>query len=286
MAVNTIIGRAKKFDGSAIDYVSIFDWNDGKCIAQVKPSASGYWEYPYAKDIKVGLTYIADGCEPITHGAYDFIYQGLVPLDAILHYSFNGSTIDGSVSSLDGVSAGNISFVTGRKAGTQALRFIDGYVKTPAALPINNNKVSVSFWIKSDTTAGMIIELNETANKNNFGVFLDKTPGSSSLYVNSFPDGTTASHQSLSKSVSGQWTHILFIIDRTQDVLNRHKVYINNVRDDSVIRTNLEQSFFQNAILYIGKRGGASLPSQIILQDVRVYNRVLSDSERRALFEE
>lgn len=63
-------GRAKKFDGSAIDYVSIFNWSDGKCIAQVNPDTSGNWYYYYHADSQVGITYVADGCEPITHGAY------------------------------------------------------------------------------------------------------------------------------------------------------------------------------------------------------------------------
>lgn len=73
MASNTIEGRAKKHDGTAIDYVSIFNWIDGTCIAQVKPDASGAWSYPYTEDVKVGITYVANGCEPITHGAYDFL---------------------------------------------------------------------------------------------------------------------------------------------------------------------------------------------------------------------
>lgn len=73
MADNTITGRAKKFDGTAIDYVSIFNWSDGTCIAQVIPDAAGNWQYIYNTNIRVGLTYVADGCEPITHGAYDFV---------------------------------------------------------------------------------------------------------------------------------------------------------------------------------------------------------------------
>ncbi len=72
MADNIITGRAKKHDGTAIDYVSIFNWSDGKCIAQVTPDASGVWEFEYFNNINVGLTYVADGCEPITHGAYSF----------------------------------------------------------------------------------------------------------------------------------------------------------------------------------------------------------------------
>lgn len=78
MSDNNMRGRAKKYDGTAIDYVSIFNWTDGKCITQVKPDAAGAWSYRYTEDERVGITYVADGCEPITHGAYDFIYMPIL----------------------------------------------------------------------------------------------------------------------------------------------------------------------------------------------------------------
>ncbi|MGM8899868.1 hypothetical protein [Psychrobacter sp. 1Y4] len=68
--MSVINGVAKKFDGTAIDYVSIFNWTDGKCIGQATPDAAGNWRYYYHADAQVGITYVADGCEPITHGAY------------------------------------------------------------------------------------------------------------------------------------------------------------------------------------------------------------------------
>lgn len=71
--MSAITGRAKKHDGTPIDYVSIFNWENGTCIAQVIPNAAGDWSYPYSVNLKVGITYVADGCEPITHGAYNFI---------------------------------------------------------------------------------------------------------------------------------------------------------------------------------------------------------------------
>lgn len=63
-------GKAKKYDGSPIDYVSIFNWPTGECIAQVQPDEMGNWRYDYYTDLNIGITYVADGCEPITHGAY------------------------------------------------------------------------------------------------------------------------------------------------------------------------------------------------------------------------
>ena len=68
--MSRITGKAKRFDGTAIDYVSIFRWDNGRCIAQVKPDTLGNWSFKYADNMEVGITYVANGCEPITHGKY------------------------------------------------------------------------------------------------------------------------------------------------------------------------------------------------------------------------
>ena len=90
-------GKAKKYDGSPIDYVSIFNWPTGECIAQVQPDEMGSWKYDYYTDLNIGITYVADGCEPITHGAYIepvIIYEPFVDfIDAVNSMDRNsGST--------------------------------------------------------------------------------------------------------------------------------------------------------------------------------------------------
>ena len=70
--MSLIAGNAKKYSGAPIDYVSIFDWVTGKIIKTVIPDASGAWQHEYFKDMLIGITYVADGCKPISHGPYDF----------------------------------------------------------------------------------------------------------------------------------------------------------------------------------------------------------------------
>lgn len=73
--MSKIEGRAKKYDGTPVDYVSIFNWSDGQCIAQVIPDSNGIWSYDYSQDLNCGITYVADGCQPITHGSYEFVVE-------------------------------------------------------------------------------------------------------------------------------------------------------------------------------------------------------------------
>lgn len=69
----TINGRAKRFNGAAIDYVLLFAWKNGKCLGKAIPNAAGNWSFNYTENMIVGITYVADGCEPITHGPYEFV---------------------------------------------------------------------------------------------------------------------------------------------------------------------------------------------------------------------
>lgn len=69
----TITGRAKRYDGLPIDYVLLFAWKTGACIAKRIPDAAGNWSFDYDTSLIVGITYVSDGCEPITHGAYELV---------------------------------------------------------------------------------------------------------------------------------------------------------------------------------------------------------------------
>ncbi len=85
--MSIITGVAKKYDGTMIDYVSIFNWSNGKCIAQIIPDASGVWSYEYHSNLSCGITYVADGCEPITHGAYEFLAAPITSGFLLLKYA-------------------------------------------------------------------------------------------------------------------------------------------------------------------------------------------------------
>jgi len=291
MADNKIQGRAKKFDGTAIDYVSIFNWLDGKCIAQVNPNASGDWQYTYSKDLKVGLTYVANGCEPITHGAYDFDYVYNPLLETILHYSFNGNVLDQSVNNLNGIKTGVANFVAGRKVGTQALEFVAGCVRTPIALPINSDKMTISFWMSTDQKidSGVVFELSENSNTNSysFNVFLNDI-NQGKLQSLSRNEVTAINIVEATPVFDNVFQHVIVEVDRTKPALEEQKIYIDNVLASTQISDHINNSSgnFTNYTLYIGQRNASSAPFVGKLQDVRVYNRVLTSDERLALFNE
>lgn len=70
--MSQITGKAKRYDGTAVDYVLLFDWLTGECIGTSIPDSAGNWSFDSTVDLNCGITYVSDGCEPITHGSYYF----------------------------------------------------------------------------------------------------------------------------------------------------------------------------------------------------------------------
>lgn len=293
MSINKIQGRAKKYDGTAIDYVSIFNWSDGKCITQVVPDALGNWEYTYGAELNVGLTYVADGCEPITHGAYNLAYQSSIPQDYILAYDFNGDMVDKSANKLDGVQVGVVNFEGGRKVGTQALRFTNGRVNSNAALPINSSVVTVSLWMKAESAAAaVLVELSQTPES--FRAFTSVISNYDTFGGITLGYGRNASSQiikSTNQSVTdNKWHHVVmqFGEELNGGATSLIKTYLDN--NLLVLKTHATNSFygvFDNKMLYIGKRDAyAHMLYTGLVQDIRVYNRSLTDIEITQLFNE
>lgn len=282
-----IDGRAKKFDGTPVDYVSIFNWVDGKCIAQLTPNSTGNWVYPYNTNSTIGVTYVADGCEPLTHGPYILTAS---PLEngLILNYSFNGDLQDGSIRAVDGIKTGDVSFVAGRKAGTQALRFVDGVVKTSTPLVIGSDKITISCWLKLGgfVNPQQLFFGGDIVNSiGSYYIMINNTTAPSLDLISnnrSVPSGNHAS--TLRRLTDANWHHFLFEIDRGSSEVSR--LYLDSVKLSLEVRANYPQSGnFGDFVLNIGK-DGSTHPFEGLMQDVKVYNRILTAEERTALFNE
>jgi hypothetical protein len=78
------------------------------------------------------------------------------------------------------------------------------------------------------------------------------------------------------------------MIDRTQDRTSQNKIYINGVLSYVQMSsyTTDNNGNFVNNILFIGQRGGSTTGFNGSLQDFKVYNRVLTDSEIMDLYSE
>lgn len=113
--MSEITGKAKRYDGTPIDYVSLFDWQSGDCIARVVPDAQGNWSHEHFADLSCGITYVADGCEPITHGEYFFEHiGGDYWLNTVLLLKLDGSAADATGKCVLTPVGTGVSFASGR----------------------------------------------------------------------------------------------------------------------------------------------------------------------------
>lgn len=69
-----ITGNATRFDnGGPVDYIMIFDWETGSRIGNGSLTSTGEWTFKHNTSIVCGITYVADGLAPVTHGPYSFV---------------------------------------------------------------------------------------------------------------------------------------------------------------------------------------------------------------------
>src|SRR5690554_6140971 len=65
-----ISGNATTAEGLPVDLIRVFNWPGGALARTVIPDATGNWGFDPKKPGEFGVTYIAAGCQPITHGPY------------------------------------------------------------------------------------------------------------------------------------------------------------------------------------------------------------------------
>lgn len=285
--MSVISGTAIRNDGQPVDYVSVFNWETGRCLSQVKPDNVGVWEFEYYADMTVGITYIADKYKPITHGPYQLVAESILPMDTILHYKFDGDFTDSSNSMLNGTVVDNVTFTDGRISGTLAATFNGGYVSTDAPLQINSNKITISYWLKLNTTSlCMIYEMSTNLDSTYDGLYAY----TQSNVINSHNRiATTRSSNIATANVdsTGIWQHIVLTVDRTAELTEIQKIYIDNVLVSKPITgEKFVADDFNDKVLYIGNRADYSFPLNGSIENFRIYNRILSEVERLSLFNE
>lgn len=64
-----ISGNATKASGLPVDSVVVFDWSTEEVLAKLIPELDGNWTATVPAGL-YGITYLADGCAPVTHGPY------------------------------------------------------------------------------------------------------------------------------------------------------------------------------------------------------------------------
>ena len=224
----------------------------------------------------------------IHHQVFGKQYGGLY-----LSYNFNGNLNDSSGNNRNATQNGTITYTTGRKGIVNtAIQFGSGNIVTPT-LPASS-VWSLSFWIKTTSTTLVNVLAELSSNFNGKQGFLIDVSDTNTILGKIMAGISSANSNNLKYTNDiindGNWKHIVVILDRSQIVSNEIKIYINNSLKTNLTyyNGNTEQSgdFIADKI-FIGGRGNTySLPYIGLMDDFKLYNRPLTQTEITNLYNE
>lgn len=215
------------------------------------------------------------------------------------HWTFDGPDISGTRAK-DRSGLGDHGTLTNsptKVAGKvgQGLSF-DGVNDTVTVSAVDlsgTNKVSVSFWLYKTyfkSSVGGETELELTTNFNSFttgfGLFINPGGGCASKNIGITLKGDVGLNIACYTSPSANmWHHYVAIYDKSQGT-NEVDLYIDGVFQSATARplTNNNTNNFGSEPFYMMSRGNASEWNPGQVDDVRIYNRVLSAGEIQKLY--
>ena len=215
---------------------------------------------------------------------------GYVPFATpILDLDFQNNFIDKSPSALTMVQGQGLPTfgLSGRKAGEYCANFNRSQsIKTTTNLPINSDKVTVAFWMKTtQTEIGMVTEMSRNLDAiNSFYITINENANKIWLadIVSNYNIGI-----SVASVNNGSWIHAVMTIDRSQNGTSQNKIYVNGVL--SYVQhggfTTDNNSNFVNNILYIGQREGNAFGYVGSLMKYQVFNQVPTDEQAMEMYQ-
>ena len=178
--------------------------------------------------------------------------------------------------------------LSGRKAGEYCAVFNGSQsIKTTANLPINSDKVTIKFWMKTtQTTAGAIAELSPSWFSEGVNAFATSVNGvtSNKLYMGEQTTNTVRNVRYSSSDINdNSWKRIAVVFDRAKGTPDKISIYINgSLAGITSTTTGSTTGNFVNNILFIGQRGGSTLGYNGSLMHLEILNYPITTSEALA----
>ncbi|MGG3888559.1 LamG domain-containing protein [Metabacillus fastidiosus] len=210
----------------------------------------------------------------------------------MLHLAFEQNVNDNSEYGNNGVvgAPANVNYVTGKVGKAIQFKGVDGAteitVPNSASLQFNQ-ELTVTYWLRMDSHEGQN-GYGSTVSKGIHTIFGKNTDNNNSMYSYLFTNsgGLNLRIGSQGKSVTssfavGEWVYVTQVI-----FSNNVKIYLNGVMQvNENLPTAVNFSKANNENLTIGRLGTDWYPLYGTLDEFRMYNKVLTDSEILALYQ-
>ena len=168
----------------------------------------------------------------------------------------------------------------------QALEFTgSNYIKIPNSDSLTfNDQLTISFWVKLPVTPPsqeMTILHKKSSNSNDVS-FLLTFDGTDNRYRFGAANGgnalqTVETNSSIASP--GEWQHVILSFNGSE---NEKKIYLDN--DEKVTSSTSGYNVSDNEDFYVGQNPDGTNNFEGVIDDLRIYNQVLSDQERISIF--
>jgi len=209
----------------------------------------------------------------------------------VAQYLFNGNANDASGNGKNGNPVNGPTYGTDRYNRSNSALQLNGtnqYVSLPSSISITN-EISISFWMKTNLSDSgfwpwgtFVIDRDLCGFQRDWSVGLG-TGGK--LQFNTGKVGTDYVLTSTTNVNDDNWNHIVVVRDTTNQI---KRIYINGQLNTSVSFD--KQAFANNSInIYVGASVCVTSTHHYykgLIDDLRLYNRVLTEAEIQQLYNE
>jgi formylglycine-generating enzyme required for sulfatase activity len=188
----------------------------------------------------------------------------------IAHYKFDGNANDSSGNGSHGTENGGISYTTGFDGQSASFDGIDDHIFIPTSNhPTGEVSITYSAWIRKNGDFGSIVGVGDKLVNKRSDMLIETN---NIQYVGESNDASV----NTSEILAGVWTHI--VITKQSQSLN---FYVNG----SLIgqRNTVDGQNITNTNIFIGSNPGGAENYTGDIDEVRIYNRALSQSEVQQL---
>ena len=221
----------------------------------------------------------------IHHLVFGRKYGGVATVPYEIIYNFNGNFNDtNGVNNL--VKNGTVTYTTDRKGGNTAIQFGSGDLTTTNNLPASPIW-SFSFWMKTtETLTRIIFAVNGvTTGNREWGILIES--GKIRAEINNASQTYLNVGIAPTKVNNNIWHHIVVTLDSTQAASNEVKIWIDSISQSLTKSYNSDTSGnFINKGLIFGRASSKLNYFNGALDDVKIYNRVLNQTEITNLYNE
>jgi PKD repeat protein len=200
--------------------------------------------------------------------------------------SFADSIGGKTATAVNGVTLGATGALAGGNDSNRAASFDGGNDAASAAINLSGtSKLTVEFWLKWTSFSNnddLAFEFTPNSSNTNGGFFI--VPNSSELSLSRFGVGigrlTSKNTAYFSRPSANAWHHYAIVFDSTATASQQVIPYVDGVAVSYVkLNSGTGAGAFANSTLYFMSRGASALFGNGSLDEVALYNRVLTAAE-------